>query len=223
MSPVTGKPLRLAIVNAYEIVVAGIARMLKNHRDRVVVVEQANRVAVLSDVDLILWDTFAHIGDDADPTDMLGNGAKVVVFTWRLPPDPVTRETTEGVAGYLSKGLSAVELIEALEAIHLGEPVPRPHLEDNGVGAGDWPGRDAGLSPREAEILALIVRDLSNQEIADAIYLSINSVKTYIRTAYRKIGVSRRQLAVIWGLQHGFTAEPRRALPPRPGVPDWEP
>ena len=56
-------------------------------------------------------------------------------------------------------------------------------------GAGDWPGRAAGLSPREAEVLALITRGLSNQEIADRAHVSINSIKTYIRSAYRKIGV----------------------------------
>jgi DNA-binding NarL/FixJ family response regulator len=114
MSPFTGKPLRLAIVNDYEIVVAGIARMLADRRDRVVVVEQASRVAALSDVDIILCDMFAHIGGEgADPTDMLELGAKVVVFTWTLPLDPLAREAAAGVAGYLSKGLSAVELVEA--------------------------------------------------------------------------------------------------------------
>jgi DNA-binding NarL/FixJ family response regulator len=211
MSRFTGKPVRLAIVNDYEIVVAGIARMLADHRDRVVVVEQASRVAVVSDVDIILCDTFAHIcGEGVDPTDMLGRGAKVVVFTWTVPRDPLARGMAGGVAGYLSKGLSAVELVEALEAIHCGEPVPSHHVEDSAVGAGDWPGRDAGLTPREAEILALIARGLSNQEVADALYLSINSVKTHIRTAYRKIGVTRRQLAVIWALQHGFTGETQR-------------
>ena len=113
--------MRLAIVNDYEIVVAGIARMLADHRDRVVVVEQASRRAVLSDVDIILCDMFAHIGGHgADPTDMLGRGAK---------------------------GLSAVELVEALEAIHCGEPVPSAHVEEHAVGAGDWPGRERG-SPR---------------------------------------------------------------------------
>jgi two-component system, NarL family, response regulator LiaR len=186
----------------------------------VVVVEQANRRTVRSDVDIILCDMFAHIGGEgADPTDMLGRGPKVVVFTWSVPPG-AGPGAADGVAGYLSKGLSAVELVEALEAIHCGGPVPSPDVEDHAVGAGDWPGREAGLTPREAEILALIVRGLSNQEIAEAIFLSINSVKTYIRTAYRKIGVTRRQLAVIWALQHGFTAEIRRA-PVHPNSVSW--
>ena len=57
-------------------------------------------------------------------------------------------------------------------------------------------------------MLALITQGLSNQEIAERSYLSINSVKTYIRTAYRKIGVTRRSQAVVWGMQHGF--EPDR-------------
>ena len=47
---------------------------------------------------------------------------------------------------------------------------------------------------------------LSNQEIADELYLSINSVKTYIRSAYRKIDAVSRAQAVAWGIQHGFPA-----------------
>lgn len=52
-------------------------------------------------------------------------------------------------------------------------------------------------------MLDLIARGLSNQEIADAAYLSINSVKSHIRTAYRKLGVTRRSQAVGWVLQSG--------------------
>ena len=65
------------------------------------------------------------------------------------------------------------------------------------------------LSTRETEIVALIVRGLSNQEIAEAAYLSINSVKTYIRTAYRKMGVKTRPQAVLWLLRNGFDPEAR--------------
>jgi NarL family two-component system response regulator LiaR len=64
------------------------------------------------------------------------------------------------------------------------------------------------LSSRESQIVALIVQGLSNQEIADIAYLSINSVKTYIRTAYRKMGVTRRSQAVVWAMQHGFGPPP---------------
>ena len=67
----------------------------------------------------------------------------------------------------------------------------------------------AALSEREEQVLALIVQGLTNQEIADRVYISINSVKTYIRSAYRKIGVRSRSQAVVWGLRNGVQP-PRR-------------
>ena len=74
------------------------------------------------------------------------------------------------------------------------------------------PARSTGLTAREAEIIALITQGLSNQEIAERSYLSINSVKTYIRTAYRKIGVERRAQAVLWGIKHGFEPDVLRRV-----------
>ena len=56
----------------------------------------------------------------------------------------------------------------------------------------DWPSRGEGLSDRESEILALITQGRSNAEVAALTYLSPNTVKSYIRTIYRKIGVSSR-------------------------------
>ena len=67
-----------------------------------------------------------------------------------------------------------------------------------------------GLSERESEILALITQGLSNQEIADRAYLSINTVKSYVRSAYRKINVDSRTQAVLWGIDHGFKPDHRR-------------
>ena len=81
-------------------------------------------------------------------------------------------------------------------------------------GAGDWPGRDAGLSPREAEVIALITQGLSNQEIADRAFLAINTVKTYIRSAYRKIGVERRTQALLWAVDNGFKPDTLRTIDP---------
>ena len=65
-----------------------------------------------------------------------------------------------------------------------------------------------GLTPREVDVLGLIAAGLTNQEIADRLYLSINSVKTYIRTAYRKIGAERRAHAVVWVERHALTPPP---------------
>ena len=65
-----------------------------------------------------------------------------------------------------------------------------------------------GLTGREVEVLALIAEGLTNQEIADRVFISINSVKTYIRSAYRKIGVNSRSQAAVWGMQHGIVRRP---------------
>ncbi|AZZ43003.1 response regulator transcription factor [Acidipropionibacterium jensenii] len=60
------------------------------------------------------------------------------------------------------------------------------------------------LSAREAQMLALICEGATNDEIASICYLTINSVKAYIRNAYRKIGVGRRSQTIVWGSRHGM-------------------
>ena len=64
----------------------------------------------------------------------------------------------------------------------------------------------AGLTQREIDVLRLVARGLTNQEIAARLYLSLNTVKSYIRYGYRKIGAERRSQAVIWAERHGLTA-----------------
>ena len=66
------------------------------------------------------------------------------------------------------------------------------------------------LTDREAEILALITQGKSNAEVAATTFLSPNTVKSYIRTIYRKIDVTSRTQAVLWGVRHGFTADHHR-------------
>jgi DNA-binding CsgD family transcriptional regulator len=72
------------------------------------------------------------------------------------------------------------------------------------TGPRDVSGSDVAsrLSKREREIVTLISQGLSNQEIAEKLFLSINSVKTYIRTAYRRLDVTTRSQAVIWGVRN---------------------
>ena len=123
-----------------------------------------------------------------------------------------------GASGYLSKVLTGPVIVEALERIMNGEIVILAGDHETSVGgAGDWPGRSAGLSPREAEIVALITRGLTNQEIAERAHISMNSIKSYIRSAYRKIGVERRTQAVLWASGERLPARHRahgRCRPP---------
>ena len=117
----------------------------------------------------------------------------------------------QGAHGYLSKTLTARELVLALEAVHAGEIVvsdpPRRARSANGL---NWPGRGEGLTDRESEILALITQGKNNAEVAALTYLSPNTVKSYIRAIYRKIDVASRTQAVLWGVSHGFTPDHHR-------------
>ena len=217
----TTVPIRVAIVNDYEIVVAGVAAMLAPHHDRVNVVELDSNLPVVSDVDVILYDTFGQVqGDGVDLEDLLhGSDARVIIFSWNVQDDLVARALDRGASGYLSKGAPAEVVVAGIEAVHRGDRVaPTLQVDEASqspqADGGEWPGREFGLSAREAEVLALITQGLSNQEIADRTYLSINSVKTYIRTAYRKIDVNRRAQAVAWGMKHGFEPDRMRSLAP---------
>ena len=93
-------------------------------------------------------------------------------------------------------------------------------IMDTSDGALQFPAapRHAGpaLSPREVEVLTLIIAGLSNVEIADRLFLSVNSIKSHIRTLYRKIGAERRPQAVIWGMSQGYDRPSTR-----PSIRDW--
>jgi DNA-binding NarL/FixJ family response regulator len=208
------EPIRVAVVNDYEIVVAGVAAVLAQHPDRVRVVELDSGLPVMSEVDVILYDTFGQVqGDGVDLEELVnGSSAKVVIFSWNTQPELVERAIARGARGYLSKQMTGADMVAGIERVHAGEVVTPEVGTPADTEAGLWPGRDSGLTAREAEVVALITQGLSNQEIAERSYLSINSVKTYIRTAYRKIGVTRRAQAVAWGMKHGFEPDRLRVI-----------
>ncbi|WP_298887280.1 response regulator transcription factor [uncultured Serinicoccus sp.] len=211
------EPLRVALMNDFEVVVRGLQAMLEPFEHRVSVVEIGAQSEVEQSVDVTLYDTFSEPqvdGDDFDEVLESDDPGAVVVYTWNVDPALVEIALAKGCRGYIGKTVSGAELVECLERVASGEvvvepatsrvPAPEPHSP------GDWPGRVEGLSAREAEIVTLITQGLTNNDIALRTYLSINSVKTYIRTAYRKMGVTRRSQAVRWGLEHGLTPDTMR-------------
>lgn len=202
--------IRLAIINDYEVVVRGLAGMLLPYRDDIEVVELDARMPVKEPVDIALYDTFAQAqGNGQDVAKLVNNPhvRRVVVYTWNIQDGLVKGALASGVSAYLSKALPAEELVAALVAVHSGERVVSPVPDQLPTDTGDWPGREHGLTAREAEVIALITQGLSNAQIADRASLSINSVKSYIRTSYRKMGVTSRTNAVLWGIEHGFTPD----------------
>lgn len=206
-------PLRLALVNDYEVVVAGLTRMLAPYAAQVRVVEIAANIPVSDHADLVLFDTFAQSMDNVRVEDVAPAGIPVVAYTWQNEPDVQKRALAWGAVACLSKTLSAARLVAALEDIQRGgSPDPGHSAAPSVDGAGpeeirDWPGRSEGLTERESEVMALLAAGHSNQEIAELLHVSINSVKTYLRHAYRKAEVNRRSQAVLWALDKGFTPD----------------
>ena len=141
-----------------------------------------------------------------------------MAFSWGPPEDGTT---PDGVV-CLPKTLTAAQLVVALEEVVEGR---HPGLHAS-TSAGYWstapaapkpPAPDPGvrvLTAREHDVLSLITAGLPNRDIAARLGLSLNSVKTYIRTAYRKIGAERRTQAMLW--VWSMASPPPRALPPAP-------
>lgn len=207
-----GDVLSVAIVNDYEVVVRGLATMLSDFPERVQVVELKVGEPVTTPVDVALYDTFSRtLGAQSDVGDVVGHDGvrKVIVYSWSVGPEVVQAALQSGVAGYVSKRVSGAELVEVIERVHRGELLVSDADESDDLepAGGDWPGRQQGLTARESEIIALITQGFTNEQIAKRMYLSINTIKSYIRSAYRRMGVTRRAEAVRWGAQHGFSLE----------------
>ena len=215
------RPVRIAIVNDYDLVVAGLLAVLEPFADRIEVVELDSGEPVVSPVDLVLYDTFSQLqGDAVDLSDVTDQpDAGVVILSWTTDPSLVRRAVEAGAAGYVTKAVTAAAPVDALERIHAGERVlllGEADALDGDTLLGRWPGDLHGLSPREGEILALICQGLTNEDIAGRAYIGMNTVKTHIRSLYRKIGATTRSQAVRWGIERGFAPDRNRVVLEQP-------
>ncbi|MFK3672225.1 DNA-binding response regulator [Leifsonia aquatica] len=211
---VSGKPFTVALVDDYDVVLLGLARIFDGYQDRLVVAEIDANAPLDEPIDVVLYDAFAQPESSHEQIGELVKNPRarhVVVYTWNFHPELVQSAREQGVHGYLSKTLPAADLVAALEAVHEGQVV----VSDSSSGTRsapdlDWPGRREGITDRESEVLALITQGMSNASVAELTYLSPNTVKSYIRSVYRKIGAGSRTQAVLWGIDHGFAPDHRR-------------
>lgn len=207
-------PLTVALVDDYDVVLIGLAHMFDQYRDRITICEIDANAELKDTVDVLLYDSFAQPESDQQELQALVNNPRarrVVVYTWNFQPALVESARRQGVRGYLSKTLPAAKLVEAIEAVHAGELVFNQARAGERRAQGlDWPGRVEGITDRESEILALITQGKNNADVAALTYLSPNTVKSYIRSIYRKIGVASRTQAVLWGVEHGFSPDHHR-------------
>lgn len=133
---------------------------------------------------------------------------KVVMLSAFDNPTYVARAVAAGAHDYLLKTVSRADLITAVTSAAGGEhPTRSGELRRM---AGQMTRRDkqaiAGvpLTPRETQVLRLVAMGLSNQEIADALEISIETVKEHVQNMLRKLGLGDRTQAAVWALRHGL-------------------
>ncbi|MBA2282655.1 MAG: response regulator transcription factor [Acidimicrobiia bacterium] len=201
--------MRVAVANDYDLIVAGLEAMLSPLTSRVNVCAAITVGDEIPDpVDIVLYDTFGRTDDGVVAIKQLlttdGVG-KVAVFTGSPRPAQVAASIEAGASAVLAKSRSARSLVDALVDIYHGERV----VDSAGGGpfVAPWPGAARGLSARQSEVVALLLQGLSNAEIASALYVDVNTVKTHLRHAYRALGVHTRSqaLALLLGEPDGFS------------------
>jgi two-component system, NarL family, nitrate/nitrite response regulator NarL len=135
--------------------------------------------------------------------------ARIVVLADALSVDVLRAAMGGGTDGFLIKTVSPEALIQSLQLILLGEKVfpttLAPMLLDMTAAGPQHSVR--GLSPREREILQLLVTGASNKLIANRLGITEATVKVHLKTLLRKIDVNNRTQAAIWAMNNGVTAD----------------
>jgi two-component system, NarL family, response regulator LiaR len=192
------RPIRVTLVNDYEIIVQGLRRMLEPFRARIEVVETQVGGVPDAPTDIVLFDTFAGRRYALQRVRSMAQDrsiGKVVLYTWDAPPafrDDIDRLAVDGV---ILKAVTGEALVESLERIFAGESVGLDELTESPTAA--------ALSEREQEVLALMALGLSNRQIAHELYLSVDTIKTHVRSVFSKLGVSNRTQAALVAADHG--------------------
>ena len=191
----TGKPITVALVNDYEIIVQGLSAMLSPYADRVRVVEVNVGDEPKRRADVALFDTFAgrrYAVDRAREMVRDGHVDHVLLYTWDAAPEFLALAADAGVSGVALKSQEGAALVDVIERVAGGE---RIGLEN--VHRGRHARAPEALSTREQEVLALIALGMSNVEIGNELFLSVDTIKTYVRRLYGKLGVKNRAQAAL--------------------------
>ncbi|MFN2219435.1 MAG: response regulator [Anaerolineae bacterium] len=209
-------PIRVIAVDDHQVVRGGIKFALLDHDDIELVGEadggeDAVRLCVQAQPDVVLMDMMMDGMDGVETTRAIREQCpqvQVLILSSFYDEDLVPHAMQAGAIGYLLKGVSNQELVEAIRAAHAGQPVLAKEAMAALVEAAA-PGPKLGddLSAREREVLALLAQGLSNKEIAGRLFLSVATVKYHVRLLLSKLGASSRAEAVALAWQHNILQE----------------
>jgi len=219
MTAVAG-PVRLVLIDDHEMVIEGLKAMLGGFQSKVRIVGQAvgadHAVKVVEsiDPDVELCDVRMRGSSGLDLCLALRQrdpDRKIVMLSVYDDEQYLFQAQRVGAVGYLLKSIGSDELVRQLELVRDGETAIDPGLAARAVDTAArlqrdefWPGARQGLTQRESEILSYMVTGLSNRGIANKLVIGDETVKSHLRSIYRKLAVSDRTSAVATALREGI-------------------
>ncbi|MEU4332937.1 response regulator transcription factor [Nonomuraea dietziae] len=201
----------MLLVDDHPMVREGLSSMLRS-ADGIDVVGQAGSgeeaIAVVAALapDIVLLDLRMGGMDGVEATAHILRAApstKVVIVTTYETDTDILGAVEAGAAGYLLKGSSREELVQAVKATARGETVLTPSLGPKLFRA-RLPTEAPVLSEREREVLQLVSQGLTNVDIGKRLFISEATVKTHLLRSFKKLSVSDRTAAVITALERGL-------------------